>query len=517
MEKTMRSLILYGLVFLIFPSSVFAGLVPDTGQNKCYDNSVEIPCPSIGQPFYGQDATYAINPTSYTKLDINGIILPDSATSWVMVRDNVTGLVWEEKQNMDNTADSANPHDADNTFIWYNSNPDTNGGNSGNFGSGANTENFLKALNDAHFGGFSDWRLPSFKELTELVNRDAFNPCNNQAYFPNTKSLSDWSELFDYWSSDTYAWDTALAWAMNFSYSNGNKANKSTANRLVRAVRGGQSAPSDRYVENDDGTVTDTFTGLIWEQNTSDDTLSWEKALAYCEELSLAGNTDWRLPNINELNSLVDYSRYNPAITPANSAIPPDARYWSSTTVAYDTENAWDVSFDYGILTDAKNSNHYVRAVRGGQNPTPTSTRLEFNTHPLSEISIEKIACTNLDLRNLIAVLKCSSPPPGILTFYSAIFYFVSPDEALCFFSQKDILNHNRFIQWESQERIKGQSSGAFPSNGTWENDAFKQFFENSPVYQCNGFVNSGYNFLFGFAPNGDMNQFQGAVFSFVP
>ncbi len=78
MKKTMRRLLLYGIVLLFFPSSVFAGLVPDTGQNKCYDNSVIIPCPSIGQPFYGQDASYATNPASYTKLDINGSILPDN-------------------------------------------------------------------------------------------------------------------------------------------------------------------------------------------------------------------------------------------------------------------------------------------------------------------------------------------------------------------------------------------------------------------------------------------------------
>jgi len=522
MEKSMRRCLLYGIMSIIFQASVFAGPVPDSGQNKCYNNSVEILCPSPGQPFYGQDANYAINSTSYTKLDINGSILPDSATSWVMVRDNVTGLVWEEKQNMDNSANNANLHDADNTYAWYNSNPNTNGGNSGNFDSGANTESFLKALNDAHFGGYSDWRLPSIKELTELVNRDAINPCINRDYFPNTKSLSDWTDSFDYWSSDTYAWNTSLAWVMNFSYSNGNQTDKSIARRFVRAVRGGQSIPLDRYMVND-GTVTDTFTGLIWEQNPSDKTKTWEQALAYCEGLSFAGNTDWRLPNINELNSLVDYSQYNQTFNPADSPIARNARYWSSTTVAYKKDYAWQVSFDYGIVSDAKSNNLYVRAVRGGQNPTPTPTPtatpyyLKFNAQPLSEISVEKIVCTDIDLRNLIAVLKSSSPPSGVLTFYSSIFYFISPEEALWFFSQKDILSRNRFVQWGSEERIKSQSSGAFPSNGSWENDAFKQFFENSPVSQCSGFVNSGYYFLFGFAPNGDISRFQGAAFTFVP
>ena len=73
------------------------GIVPDTGQTKCYNKTDVITCPSPGQPFYGQDANYTINPMSYTKLDGSGNALPDSAPSWVMVRDNVTGLIWEMK------------------------------------------------------------------------------------------------------------------------------------------------------------------------------------------------------------------------------------------------------------------------------------------------------------------------------------------------------------------------------------------------------------------------------------
>lgn len=522
MKKTMKKCLQYVIVSMIFHASVFAGPVPDSGQSKCYNNSAEIPCPSPGQSFYGQDANYAINPASYSKLDINGMILADSATSWVMVRDNVTGLVWEVKQNMDDTVNNANPHDADNAYIWYNSNPDTNGGNAGNYGSGANTENFVKALNNALFGGYSDWRLPSIKELTELANRDAVSPCINQNYFPNTKSSSQWTDSFDYWSSDTYVWGTSRAWALNFSYGSGNQTDKSTASRFVRAVRGGQPVPLDRYVVND-GTVTDTFTGLIWEYNTINNTKTWEQALAYCEGLSLAGHSDWRLPNINELNSLVDYSQYNQAMNPANSPIARNARYWSSTTLAYKTDYAWGVSLDYGIVSDAKSNKLYARAVRGGQTPAPTSSPaatpfyLKFNARPISEINIEKIACTDIDLRNLIVVLKSASPPSGVLTFYSSIFYYTSPEKALWYFSQKDIINRIRFIQWEDGEYIKAQSSGVFPSNGSWENDAFKQFFENSPVYQCGGFVNSGYIFLIGFAPNGNMSQFQGAAFTFGP
>ena len=89
--------------------------IPDTGQTKCYDdfgNEID-PCPSPGQPFYGQDGSYNINPQSYTKLDENANDLPDEATEWAMVRDNVTGLIWEVK------TDDSSIHDRDNEYNWY--------------------------------------------------------------------------------------------------------------------------------------------------------------------------------------------------------------------------------------------------------------------------------------------------------------------------------------------------------------------------------------------------------------
>jgi len=69
---------------LVLPNRAFATPVPDTGVTKCYNNTVEIPCPQPGEPFYGQDGNYSCNPYSYTDLD-NGI-----------VRDNVTGLEWQQ-------------------------------------------------------------------------------------------------------------------------------------------------------------------------------------------------------------------------------------------------------------------------------------------------------------------------------------------------------------------------------------------------------------------------------------
>ena len=88
------------LVFMLTAAQAPAAPVSDTGQTTCYDASGNvITCPGPGQSFYGQDANYTINSPSYTKLDGNGNALVASAASWVMVKDNVTGLIWCLNEN----------------------------------------------------------------------------------------------------------------------------------------------------------------------------------------------------------------------------------------------------------------------------------------------------------------------------------------------------------------------------------------------------------------------------------
>jgi len=219
-------------VFLCFATLLLAahavsGPVPDTGQTKCYDDSGEIPCPSAGQSFSGQDGNYTMNPPSYTKLDSDGNTLPDSATSWAMVKDNITGLIWENK------TDDGTIHDKDNTYTWYDSNASSNGGNAGFPGNGTDTEDFIKTLNDANFGGHADWRLPTIKELAYLVN-------NSIAYPGPTidaNSFSDTRSSF-YWSSSTLADNIYSAWGMSFDYGYDDNYGKNV-HACVRAVRGG--------------------------------------------------------------------------------------------------------------------------------------------------------------------------------------------------------------------------------------------------------------------------------------
>jgi hypothetical protein len=121
-------------------------------------------------------------------------------------------------------------------------------------------------------------------------------------------------------------------------------------------------------VDNGDGTVTDTNTGLMWQQDEAG-AMTWAKALTYCESLSLSVYDDWRLPNRNELQSLVDYTRYAPAIDKAIFRNAVSSGYWSSTTYSNDPVNAWGVSFHFGYISNCNKSDnrYYVRAVRGGQ------------------------------------------------------------------------------------------------------------------------------------------------------
>ena len=157
----------------------------------------------------------------------------------------------------------------------------------------------------------------------------------------------------------------------------------------------GVTWPTPRFTDNTDGTVTDNLTGLIWLKNANcTDTvggidknvdvgaqdpgeLTWADALTWSNNLangdcglsdsSSAG--DWRLPNVRELFSLIDFSRYDPALPSAHpfDNVQSDY-YWTSTTDASDTGYAWRVLLDYGNVSSAGEDDHYyVWPVRGGQ------------------------------------------------------------------------------------------------------------------------------------------------------
>jgi hypothetical protein len=363
--------VLYYVLFVVC-SCANAAFVPDTGQSSCYDNTTVIACPQPGQPFYGQDAQYAAHPHSYTKLDATGAALQAAAATWAMVRDEVTGLVWENKISADSSKNYADPHDPDNTYTWYDSNSLTNGGNAGTPGSGNDTEDFLAALNGGVFGGHDDWRLPAIKELAALIDADFSSTMLDPDYFPSVKS--DF-----YWSSTTWEFINANAWLVFFLNGEVGNLAKSYPSNCAIAVRGSQTA--NNFVDNGNETVSDTAFGLMW-QKTSVPDKNWRQALAYCESLELGGYTDWRLPDRNELHSIVDYTRRNPSINITYFPDTPSSTFWSSTTQLPNPAEAFIVFFEDGY-SDGVNKDllTHVRAVRTiGGSPSTTTIVLATTT-----------------------------------------------------------------------------------------------------------------------------------------
>ncbi len=108
-------------------------------------------------------------------------------------------------------------------------------------------------------------------------------------------------------------------------------------------------------------------TKLSW-QKSEPGKMTWRVATDYCQDLSLNGRTDWRLPNVDELLTILDRSKKNPA---ADKSMFPDIHssgYWSSATHASNIGNAWYVYFGGGdVYNIYKSASIYVRCVRGVQ------------------------------------------------------------------------------------------------------------------------------------------------------
>ncbi len=297
--------------------------VTDTGQSLCFDSLEVISAPAPGESFHGQDAQYAGPQQSYQD---NG----DGT-----VTDLNTGLMWQQEFRGKMTWEEA--------------------------AAGADT---------CGTGGYSDWRLPTIKELYSLIQFTGTDPSGpspvNVIPFIDTgffefeygDTLSG-ERLIDaqYWSSTVYQGLTmggdSTAFGVNFADGRikgyprdevGPRGRSFQMTAFVRYVRGAEYG-ENQFQDNGDGTVTDLATGLMWQQTDDGNGRNWEDALAYAEELNLAGYDDWRLPNAHELQSIVDYKRSmqstgSPAIDPVFSCTQitdegGDANYgfyWTGTT-----------------------------------------------------------------------------------------------------------------------------------------------------------------------------------------
>lgn len=405
----------------------------DTGQVGCYDTrGVVRPCTAAAagdDARYGRDAAAAAGLLfktgggsagfDFTKVANNGSDLPANAAlgrgarDWACTRDNLTGLTWEVK-----TTDASDPRYFGHRYWWYNANPTENGGHAGSVGAftscfpalaQCNTQAFMDAVNRSGLCGYTDWRLPTPRELRSIVHYGDVGKgvSVDRTYFPNMPVERA------YWTAFTYAPDPRAGWVVeigqfdgggagHFHSKSGNLEIEGTGDEHTLLVRGPQAVPLSGpcsagtarsnvpastsvgdFIDHRNGTVTDLSTGLTWRQcpegatgescaGGAAATLTWEDAMAVARSSTFAGYTDWRVPSVKELHSIVETCGYDPALN--QSIFPGTPRpqfgstFWTSTTWASSGSLAWIIVFDRGggVATD-KTSRLFVRLVRGGR------------------------------------------------------------------------------------------------------------------------------------------------------
>lgn len=353
LRVTLTSVGAYGVLGTITATGLLvnddAGGLNDTGAALCSDGATTDACPTANYP--GQDAQSGRDSNSltngdadgragfsYTKLDNAGNPLAINAVSWACVRDNVTGLMWEAKTN-----DGVQGKDIAYTY--------------------ANAEAYVATVNALPTPpcGYTDWRLPTPQELASQVDSSlSAGTVAVVTAFPEQKAAA-------YWSSLANKGDATRAWFVEFSVGLFGHQPKdgSDGTGHVRLVRSTVAPPATRYTANGDGTLIDHQTGLMWRECsdglTGDKCASgaaqshtWQDALQRVAAVNAnpaglgLGYGDWRLPNRNELGSIIDYSRRDPAIDTAKFVGVRAVGYWTSTPDASNPGRAWFVDMKDG-------------------------------------------------------------------------------------------------------------------------------------------------------------------------
>jgi ribonuclease BN (tRNA processing enzyme) len=370
--------------------------IVDTGQKTFYSNDGGISLPTEGEDFFGQDGSYIINEPSYTD-NHDGTIT-----------DNVTGLMWQKE-----------------------------------LGDKLSYTEALDSIQGFELAGHADWRIATLKELYSLIQftgkvkgEKAITPFIDTKYFDQPLGDTGQGEReidAQVWSSTEYVAKTMkndeTIFGVNFvdgrikGYPKYNPRTGTPNKMYFRFVRDNNAYGKNSFVDNGDGTITDTATGLMWQQADSNEGLNWQSSLEYAENLNLGGHNDWRLPNAKELQSIVDYTRSpttsgSAAIDPIfqASSIKNEANekdypyYWSSTTHLdgpVPEKNAVYIAFGKALgemrgsimdvhgagsqRSDPKTGEpmsrgpqgdmirvkNYVRSVRGGAIQAPTTASIE--------------------------------------------------------------------------------------------------------------------------------------------
>lgn len=308
--------------------------IVDTAQIRCYSDNTEIQYPKAGQAFYGQDAQY------------NGVQPAYKDNRDGTITDLNTGLMWQSDPGSKKTLALA-----------------------------------VANAPKCNTAGYTDWRLPTIKELYSLILFSGTDPdpmsnsSSRQRPFIDTKYFkfqygnqqkgeriidSQFATATKYISTTMRADETMFG--VNFAdgrikgYPVKDPRSRADKKFFVLYVRGNTDYGKNDFTDNDDGTVTDKATGLMWMKFDSgylkagknkDGKLNWSQALEWAENLKYARYSDWRVPNVKELQSIVDYTR-SPATT-NSAAIDPIFQatsfvaeggkrdfpcYWSNTTHA---------------------------------------------------------------------------------------------------------------------------------------------------------------------------------------
>jgi len=337
-----------GLLFLVFqvslliaqpPSFARTGfgkgnynLLPDTGQTGCVDeNGTTIACPGTGQ-----DGDWTGLPRSFSVQDPAG-------NGENVVLDNNTGLMW-----MRGTADINGDGVIDNSDIRTQSEA-------------------VLYCNTLSYAEFEDWRLPQIFELTTIADYNAYKPAFSPAIFYAESWAPSGVNPAKYWSATSRGGNTNdMAWFMDYEYGR-ISSYYNNVSYYVRCVRNGIEPSDAGFIDNGDETVTDPQTGLVWAKAAAQDKQTWQDALGYCNTLYLAGQDDWRLPNIQELRSILRLSTGDDGIDTSVFSGALDDPYWASTSFDASPSQAWAVAFNgNGDGWYTKNSTFNVRCVRSG-------------------------------------------------------------------------------------------------------------------------------------------------------
>jgi hypothetical protein len=273
---------------------------PDSFSGSCASPSALIACPRIGDPFFGQDGTYRINVPSYT-------------TTATTMTDSVTGLVWElDPEGVEKARAAA--------------------------------VSYCETLDLA---GQTDWRLPSRLEYVTVLDEGLPNGFAMPPGVPVTTTGP-------HWTSSPTGTTAGASFVVHDGYGMWTVADDSTP-MLARCVRGPTLGGS---VQVGTDTAIDAMTELEWQRTNLDDSdRDWESALDHCETLEHGGKTDWRLPSIKELATIVDEAAAEALVVDSATFGDSQAlRYWSSTpAISFGSERlALTLETNFGTSSSIK-------------------------------------------------------------------------------------------------------------------------------------------------------------------